>query len=149
MMYMPHDVMGRPPAGQWLQYVNRDQLDCRKANLRFRERYKNVWGEVNLWRKYGIDERSYQEMLAAQDGKCAICGMTPEERNGEFFDAGKVPAAKRRLHVDHSHVTDQVRGLLCWACNIGLGKFRDDPQRLRAAADYLDARNPFGIGWSA
>ncbi len=42
------------------------------------------------------------------------------------------------LHVEHCHTTRTFRGLVCEACNHGIGKFYDDPDRLRAAADYLE-----------
>lgn len=32
-----------------------------------------------------------------------------------------------------------VRGLLCWPCNSALRHYHDDPAKLRAAADYLEA----------
>jgi hypothetical protein len=35
-------------------------------------------------------------------------------------------------------VTGEFRGLLCAACNIGLGKFKDDRKLLLAAADYFE-----------
>jgi hypothetical protein len=65
-------------------------------------------------------------MLAAQDERCAIC------RSPDW------PGKDSRPHVDHDHETGRVRGLLCGLCNNGLGQFKDDPARLRAAADYLE-----------
>ena len=52
--------------------------------------------------------------------KCLICGY------GE------------RLHVDHNHGTREIRGILCTGCNLGLGAFQDNPDRLRRAAQYLE-----------
>ncbi len=59
-------------------------------------------------------------MLASQDGLCAICRCAPAE------------------HVDHDHETGAVRALLCFGCNGGLGQFRDEPDVLRAAAEYVE-----------
>jgi hypothetical protein len=69
----------------------------------------------------GISGKEYQRLLDEQHGVCKICGG-----NG-----------KRRLAVDHDHVTKQVRALLCGRCNIGLGYFLDNSELLEKAADYL------------
>lgn len=61
-------------------------------------------------------------MLERQGGVCAICKEKP--KNG-------------RLAIDHLHGTDKVRGLLCSPCNTALGLFKDDPERLAAAIEYL------------
>lgn len=54
---------------------------------------------------------------------------------------GKVPSGSDQrtgvLHVDHDHTTKAVRSLLCFACNHGIGNFRDDPALLLAALEYL------------
>ena len=63
-------------------------------------------------------------MLVAQGGVCKICG-------------GDKPDGKHGWHVDHCHVTDRIRGLLCNLCNIGLGGFKDDPAVLQKAIEYL------------
>lgn len=41
------------------------------------------------------------------------------------------------LSIDHCHETGAFRGLLCSECNFGLGKFKDDPELLLAAVEYL------------
>ena len=88
------------------------------------------WRERNPGRnriyQYKLAQEDYEAMLVAQDGRCAIC------RSDEWGGKSGVP------HVDHDHVTGEVRGLLCAGCNNGLGHFADDPERLRAAADYLE-----------
>jgi hypothetical protein len=81
-----------------------------------------------LKRRYGIDHHRYNEMLAAQNGCCGICGKTESNEIG-----GKVIS----LAVDHDHQTGAIRALLCSACNTALGLFNDDPDLLDAAKQYL------------
>lgn len=119
-----------------------------------------------LFKTYGITLEEYEEMLAEQNGVCAICWSEPKSR---------------RLHTDHDHkwkyvkITTEkiagrwfaqtdysggiqvgamkkndaikrvrawmkkasVRGLLCPNCNRGLRTFRDNPEFLASAAQYL------------
>lgn len=82
--------------------------------------------DLSLSYKFGIKPGTYAKMLAAQSGKCAICGATA---NGK----------RTRFHIDHNHVDNKIRGLLCTCCNQGIGGLRDNPALLRLAADYLEA----------
>jgi hypothetical protein len=76
---------------------------------------------IALRTKFGLEMEAYQRMLATQDGKCAIC-LRPAN-----------------LDVDHCHTLGVVRGLLCRPCNTAIGSLGDDPDRMRAAAAYVEA----------
>ncbi len=65
-------------------------------------------------------------MLAAQGGRCAICGRAESGGKGGRFS------------IDHDHAMNEIRGLLCNDCNIALGHLHDDPEVLRRAIEYLD-----------
>ncbi len=88
-------------------------------------RSKQNTRERHLKRKYGVSLASYDAMLAAQDGKCAICGTLEENQFKGVF------------HVDHCHSTGRVRGLLCRGCNHMLGVVKDNSAVLERAIDYL------------
>jgi hypothetical protein len=79
----------------------------------------------HLKHRYGITPEQYEEMLGKQGGGCAVCGTRFPGGNSTNF------------HVDHCHKTGRVRGLLCRKCNHALGLVDDDPELLRALADYL------------
>ena len=83
--------------------------------------------------QYGLTIEDYQAMRDTQQGACAICrrdepgkGDRPGKHTKEFW-----------LHVDHNHDTGEIRGLLCGACNRGIGLLNDDPALLLRAATYL------------
>jgi hypothetical protein len=89
-------------------------IDQFTANRRSRH-YKN---------RYGITLLQYNEMFDNQNGKCAICDVSQEKQS-------------KRLSVDHCHMTGKIRKLLCDGCNKGLGHFKDKPELLLKAIEYL------------
>ena len=89
---------------------------------------KNQNGRKNALLKYffGITLDQYNEILASQNGKCAICYKPPD---------------KRRLCVDHDHKSGKIRGLLCHQCNHAIGLFYENKQVMKNAIGYLNAHN--------
>ena len=83
-------------------------------------------------RKRSQREERYAKALEANDGldACALCGA-------EYSTYGDNP---RRLHVDHDHETEKIRGLLCNTCNLGLGAFKDSIELMLEAINYLHER---------
>lgn len=73
--------------------------------------------------KYGLSHDDYLILAESQENRCAICGDLDDQ-----------------MVVDHCHVTGNIRGLLCNKCNVGLGMFRDRPDLLTAAIDYLNSQ---------
>ncbi len=100
------------------------QAERRLWAARYPERERALRERRNL-RFYGMTPADYALMLKAQNDKCAICGRL----NG---------SQKRRLCVDHHHGSKLVRGLLCGSCNTGIGLLQEQPNLLRAAANYLE-----------
>ncbi len=82
---------------------------CRRAAQR----------QQHLRKKFGLSVEEWARRSAEQHDLCAIC------RSALPTD------------TDHDHETGRLRGLLCNGCNLGLGHFRDDPDRLLSAVDYL------------
>ena len=81
-------------------------------------------GYAQKFSLYGLSKEQFLKLAEAQGYKCAACNASSED-------------APYRLSVDHSHVTNEVRGLLCSACNFALGLMADDADALQRAADYL------------
>lgn len=89
-----------------------------------RDKDKNKPRQKNstLKYKYGLTLEEYQNLFEKQNGVCAICKCTEEGR---------------MLAVDHSHYTGKVRGLLCGLCNRALGLFKDSPELISRAKEYV------------
>ena len=95
-------------------------------NARGKASIKRLYGgsrHYHLIRRYGIGAAEVEELIRKQGGVCPICDRPEPE------------------HVDHDHATKKVRGVTCFNCNGGLGQFGDDPERLRRAAEYLEAES--------
>lgn len=73
--------------------------------------------------KYGWTEADFERQLDRQQYSCGGC-------------LARIDRTTAR--IDHDHATGRTRGLLCSACNFGLGHLRDDPTILRRLMAYMD-----------
>jgi hypothetical protein len=118
------------------------QYRARKAEFtkEWRKANPEAWAKIarrrHLMGTYKITPEQYDELLAEQGGRCAVCDATEGDATG------------RSLHVDHDHACcpgDRscgkcVRGLLCKRCNTMLGCADDDLDRLRSGIAYLEGK---------
>ena len=81
--------------------------------------------------KFNLQPGQARTLYEQQNGRCAVCGTA------KLFTATR-RGGNDSLHIDHNHTTGEIRGMLCMSCNRGIGFLADDPQRLRAAADYIE-----------
>jgi len=112
--------------------ISESRRQKRKTDPRYFRRGQANWERFNL-RKYhlqqvGLTLSEYETLLQKQNGVCKIC-QQPETRR----QRGDVT----RLAVDHDHATGQIRGLLCYRCNLMLGYAKDSVTSLLAAVTYL------------
>lgn len=75
----------------------------RTRNKEWRENNKEHSSNTRTLRLYGITFKEKMALIAYQDGRCAVCGDSVEDVDG--------------WHVEHDHVTSQVRGMTCSWCN--------------------------------
>lgn len=100
-----------------------------KHNAFSRDRYKRIGNTLEYktkvrerWLKvaYNISQQDYLDLLNKQNGVCFICNQKPN---------------KKSLHVDHSHKSGKVRGLLCSKCNGALGWLEKNSTKIK---EYLN-----------
>lgn len=105
----PLDLTHFPPHNKTKSRFDSWCRECRNSYKRSQNSYKDMISDENL--KY----------MKENTCECVICG------------------SKEKLVVDHDHKKHKIRGMLCNHCNRGLGHFRDDPELLEYAAQYLYA----------
>ena len=105
-----------------------------KSNKQYLKDHPEYSRNRELKRKYKITPNEYKLMWDKQEGRCAICG-NPETIRSK----GKLIM----LEIDHDHITNKIRGLLCGTCNKGIGIFNDSIEKLRRAISYLEGHKSF------
>jgi hypothetical protein len=92
------------------------------------DEYRKEWARK---KKYNLEVGEFDGLWIVFRGKCGICNRDmkmPAKGQGQQLDV---------VAIDHDHATGLVRGLLCNACNKGIGLFNDNPELLRSAAKWV------------
>ena len=116
------------------QQVDGLHKQCKSCRSEYSKRSYNAEASRGnkLLKAYGLTLSQYDELLDSQRNRCAICDTdNPKGHNGRF-------------HVDHKHLTGEIRGLLCHSCNVSLGGFRDSISVLAKAIQYLNEKGSYG-----
>lgn len=111
--------------------ANREDVLRRSRDRRRTNPPPSASQNARFLRSYGITVDDRDDLIDSQKGLCAICGQPPMGKRQHGV-----------LHVDHDHETGRVRAMLCSNCNLGLGKFKDDPDLLARAAQYVYMHKP-------
>jgi hypothetical protein len=126
-----YDLRQRNP-----EFAERQRENCRKWSEEHYERKRAVDNEYHknmpyeqkrshaLKSRFGITLAEYDALATTQGHKCALCEKPQAELN-------------RPLSVDHCHVTNRIRGLLCRKCNCGVGLWDKNLVLLDEAIRYL------------
>lgn len=121
----------------------------REISKRYRERYPDRITETQR-RCYSKPERKQKQRKWQRQNKDKVriyqmkskFGLTTEQAvelsKIDKCSACGGPPGKHNLHVDHNHRTGEVRGMLCHGCNVSLGLLREDLERIRALANYIE-----------
>ena len=115
------------------RYYKDNRESIRKQHKQYYMDNPKKMKDIYLQRVYGISYKDWLEMWESQGGKCAICGKS-------FTKPSNCGLRSTEAHVDHSHKTKKVRGLLCVRCNSGIGHF-DDQELTTRMIKYLERGN--------
>jgi Recombination endonuclease VII len=138
--YHAHPEKQRESSERWRRKMTGQETNADKMRRWMRKHYEAVekhrrknpeyakraraWDHARTLRRYGLTEEQFQEMLARQQNRCALCLLEFDEARG-------------RRAIDHCHETKAVRGILCGGCNMALHKLERDLTWAAKAIAYL------------
>lgn len=129
--------------GHQYRVAGKGCLQCKNARSRIlihekrKKTHPHILKGQNLKRTVwkGLTDKeahdNYLEMMNAQAGFCAGCGVHRNELSEEF-------------HVDHDHSTHVVRGLLCRTCNVLEGWLKRS-KNISGLMAYMSRHDTYGI----
>ena len=142
---IPSDQIPRNAQGQKLclacgEYKDEGEYtyDSRRADLKclYCKPCKRSKTADQRYTMYGITKEKFDALMTEQQGLCPICLRDI---------TGRTAHDKDMANVDHDHnccsgataCGECVRGLLCLACNMGLGNLKDSAANIQRALSYI------------
>lgn len=110
-----------------IEYLNKRKLNVNLTKIPSvkYDGSKDYFKDRKLIRVFSINLAEYNRLLQEQNYCCAVCKKSND-------------TLKQSLAVDHSHTTEEIRGLLCRSCNKGIGLFMDNVDNINNAIKYLN-----------
>lgn len=144
-LLFPRDPSRKKGRSSWCKRcVSSNQKRRRKADISFRDYHATADRE---WRKSHPTKKKEYDLKA----RCKRVGITPEyyttlPKKCSFLHCKSEEAGGNGdWHLDHDHVTNRFRGLLCHRHNAGLGHFNDSIEDLQDAIAYLISSRGIGV----
>lgn len=108
----------KPASNFYLSNTNADGLHgwCKKCSDK-----RTV--ENGRKRLFGVSPEQFNTLLIKQNKSCAICKTNT--------------SGKKDFNLDHNHNTGEIRGILCFKCNLMIGLCGDNIRLLEQAIKYL------------
>lgn len=111
---------------------NKRSAEWRSRNQDKASKYGKDWREKNPERAIIGRIASTYNLSIESAGYWYKQSMTPCDSCGTPWE----PDNKRRLFIDHDHITGHVRGILCHHCNSALGLLKEDNEKILALLLY-------------
>jgi hypothetical protein len=93
------------------------QNKCKKCTTIVRREYYKPHEKTR--QKLKISEEQFNDLMKNEN--CQTCGVKMEKKC-----------------IDHCHISNKIRGVLCNNCNTALGLVKDNRQTLQNMLQYLD-----------
>lgn len=107
-----HSDIDAARANALTRYYKDHERSKARARKNARASYPTTGRNNRLLYKFGITTEQWNEIFEWQGRVCKCCDSP-------------TPRSKKGWVLDHSHSTNQIRGILCWICNIRLGQLGD------------------------
>lgn len=89
--------------------------DCSKLYIKsYEQKHPMVYRRSYYKRKYNMTLKQVEELIRQQKGCCYLCDNA-------------LPDTTLYQHLEHNKETNQIYGIACHHCNVGISMFNHDP----------------------